>query len=527
MIRTLLALSALAAVLASVAGAAAETPRPQLWIYCPTNLLPAENVDKLDALWKRAAAAGYTHVLLQDSKFSRLNEMPPGYFANVARLRKIAAGDGLTLIPAVFPVGYSNDLLGNDPNLAEGLPVVDQPFVVENGVARPVPDPAANLNAISFKDDSVALENGVATFAPGGGNARLAFDVNVKPHRCYHVSVEVKTDGRSGTPPEIKALAGGRSLQWQNLKVEPTQDWIEQHVVFNSLDNEKVNVYFGVWGDREGLLQWKDWKIDESPLVNLLRRPGAPLIVKVDGGRTLAEGKDYAAWADPHLGNNPWKGAYDSWHEPPTLKANVPDGTRLRVSWSHPAIIYDEQVSACLNEPRTTELLADQARRVTAAFEPKGLMMSHDELRTMNWDASCASEHATPGKMLADNLRACRALVGPAEAYVWGDMFDPFHNAVAGPYYLVNGPLTGSWRGLDKDVIVMNWNHDRRDESLEFFADRGNRQVVAGYYDADLSDAKNWVASAAKVKGVIGYMYTTWRGDYGQLEAFAEICRGR
>ena len=39
----------------------------------------------------------------------------------------------------------------------------------------------------------------------------------------------------------------------------------EHHVVFNSLDNETVNLYFGVWGDCKGTLQWKDWKI-EGPL---------------------------------------------------------------------------------------------------------------------------------------------------------------------------------------------------------------------------------------------------------------------
>ena len=85
--------------------------------------------------------------------------------------------------------------------------------------------------------------------------------------------------------------------------------------------------------------------------------------------------------------------------------------------------------------------------------------------------------------MLAENVRACSDLLKPATAYVWNDMFDPFHNAVKGPYYLVNGPWTGSWEGLDKDVVIVNWNYGKRDESLKFFADRGHRQLIAGYYD--------------------------------------------
>ena len=67
------------------------------------------------------------------------------------------------------------------------------------------------------------------------------------------MSVRIKTDGFKGQP-EIKALAaeGGRSLQWANLGVKPTQDWTEHHAVFNTLDNSDVTLYFGVWGGHDG-----------------------------------------------------------------------------------------------------------------------------------------------------------------------------------------------------------------------------------------------------------------------------------
>jgi hypothetical protein len=152
-------------------------------------------------------------------------------------------------------------------------------------------------------------------------------------------------------------------------------------------------------------------------------------------------------------------------------------------------------------------------------------MMSHDEFRTLGLDDACRHAGKTPGEMLADNARYCRGLLKPKATYVWNEMFDPHHNAVPGPYYLVNGPWTGAWEGLEKDVVIVNWNYGKRDESLNFFAYRGHRQVVAGYYDGG-QDTKKWVASAGKVKGVVGYMYTTWRGDYSKIEAFAKECRG-
>jgi hypothetical protein len=103
-------------------------------------------------------------------------------------------------------------------------------------------------------------------------------------------------------------------------------------------------------------------------------------------------------------------------------------------------------------------------------------------------------------------------------------MFDPHHNAVK-DYYLVRGDLAGAWEGLDKSVVIMNWNFDKRDESLKFFADRGHRQVIAGYYDGPVGQVKQWLASAETVPGVVGVMYTTWHGNYDHIEAFARLCK--
>ena len=44
---------------------------------------------------------------------------------------------------------------------------------------------------------------------------------------------------------------------------------------------------------------------------------GTPVHLKTESGQELAEGKDYEPIVDPHLGNDPWKGEYQSWHEPP------------------------------------------------------------------------------------------------------------------------------------------------------------------------------------------------------------------
>ena len=69
-----------------------------------------------------------------------------------------------------------------------------------------------------------------------------------------------------------------------------------------------------------------------------------------------------------------------------------------------------------------------------------------------------------------------------------------------------------------------NWNGGKRDSSMSFFARRGNRQVIAGYYDSPDVKArlKQWLDAADKVDGVAGVMYTTWRSNYSHMEVFYE-----
>ncbi len=510
----------------------------QRWLYCPVNLQVDRNIDGLEVLWRRAAKAGYTHVLLADSKFAKLGDVPGRYFTNAARVKALAAELRLEVVPAVFPVGYSNDILWHDPNLAEAMPVRDVPLVVSNGVARLMPDPAltlpggdcTDLKQWSWKDDVVVAEAGAAKVKdPRGQNARLAQRVAVQPFRQYHLSVRVRTEAFEGTP-EIKVLAGDRGLAYNHLGVKPTQDWQVHHQVFNSLEHREVSVYFGCWDGRGGSLWWDDARIEEVAFVNLVRRPGAPLTVRHEDGTTLAEGRDFEALQDPRMGVRLWPGTYDVFHEPPLLQAATPDGTRLRASYYHAVTVHEDQAMICPSELRTLELLRDQAQRMSAVWGAGGYMMSHDEIRVLNWCKACEDRRLSAGAILADNVRSCvkilRGVNPGGRIYVWSDMFDPNHNAHA-DYYLVRGDLAGSWEGLDPEVIVVPWYFEKRRESLQFFADRGHRQVIAGYYDDDPANVRRWLEAAMEVKGVEGVMYTTWQNRYDDLERFAELMGGR
>ncbi len=71
----------------------------ELWIYCPANLLVLEEVERVEQLMTRASSAGYTHMLLTDSKFSRLDEMSERYFQNIKRVRSLADKMRIKIVP--------------------------------------------------------------------------------------------------------------------------------------------------------------------------------------------------------------------------------------------------------------------------------------------------------------------------------------------------------------------------------------------------------------------------------------------
>ena len=532
---------------------------PRRWVYVMTNLQVNDVADKVIALVERSAKAGYNGIVLADYKLNVLDRVIPDYFKNVARVQRAAHAAGVEIIPAIFPIGYSDGLLAHDPNLAEGLPVDRAPFVVRGRVAVLAPSSKSALRngdleestGDRFRGFGFQDEPGGDTFADTkvahhgrqscrmaadgpSANRRLVQQVAVRPHACYRVSAWVKTEGLT-TAGEFRlnvisaGAKGGRSLTFSEGGIDPTQDWKRVEVVFNSLDHDSVNLYAGLWGKGQGTLWIDELAVEELGLVNVLRRPGCPLTVTSDDGRTLyTEGRDFEPVADPKLGQIPWAGEYDTAHEPAAIRltprSRIRDAQRLRVSWYHPILTHGSQVMCCPSEPKTYELLRIQARKVNDLLKPRTIWMSHDEIRVMNWCKACRDRRLTPGQILADNAKRCVAIlkeVSPkAEIITWSDMFDPYHNAVK-DYYLVNGTLEGSWEGLPRSVTIANWNSGKARQSLAFFAGRGHRQIIAGYYDVDdLSGFTPWDTAAQGVKGVDGFMYTTWSAKFKLLEEY-------
>jgi len=552
-------------VLLLVSGAAfGDVTLKHKWVYVSMNLITDRNIDRLEVLMERAKKAGYTGILLADGKFAKLDLVGPRYAVNARRVVRKAKELDLELIPCIFHIGYASGTLAHDPNLVEGVPAVDEPFVVKAG--RLVPDASVQAKLVNgdFEDadprgrfagwhqenvgqsvfvDRDIVKSGRASVrmqdirkhSPQHGHCRLNQVIRTKPFQPYILSVWIKTENFE-YPGGIRLLVTGNkrpNLVFQQFRIARTQDWKPYHVAFSSLECDEVRVYCGVWKGRGGKVWWDGLTMRPNAFVNVIRRDSAPVVLRSPDGRTTyVEGRDFSRIVDAKLGRMPWPGSYGLSQSPPVV--TVPAGSRLRegdrvlASYYHVVLTKRGQVTCNLVEAKIYALLDDEMRRMHALFGAKYYMMSHDEIRVGGWTPDYNGK--TMGEALAMNIKRCRDIMKKhapdATPLVWADMFDPNHNA-HGDYYLVKTTWADSWKGLTPDVVMIDWFARKAPETMKFFHDLNrHEQLMAGYYDGDVAaNVKQWMTAAKdSPANVTGIIYTTWRGRYDDLEKFiAEV----
>ncbi len=117
-----------------------------------------------------------------------------------------------------------------------------------------------------------------------------------------------------------------------------------------------------------------------------------------------------------------------------------------------------------------------------------GYLLDYSEMGTIRNDAAATSRFNTAGQELAWSISNAVDIVrnhtnNNPKLWIWDDMVNPYHNA-HDEYFLANGTVAGSWDGLDHSKIgVMTWQLDDGGKSLQWFAAKGLKQIVAGYYD--------------------------------------------
>ena len=169
---------------------------------------------------------------------------------------------------------------------------MDAPFLVQGGLARLVPVRVGpyqqwwfvqfsenRFNDFNFHDqpgeisfaDMEVKHSGKASLrmenftANPHGHGRVMQEVHVLPHRCYRVSVWVKTENLQPAGAfAISVLNKDRSIASLRASVPPTSDWKKIQFLFNSASFDTVRLYAGVWGGNPANSgsttgRWKKW----------------------------------------------------------------------------------------------------------------------------------------------------------------------------------------------------------------------------------------------------------------------------
>ncbi len=476
-------------------------------------------------------------------------------------LLKYAAGKHMKVIAAPAPYGYSNEMLEPNPNWAEGQRVVGSEFIVdpsgtklnfrnsfpglanggfENGKQDwfSTEDAGIGINAVAHTGKASA----VVVDAPG--NARFRQSFPLKPWRQYHLRMFYRSSNFRGGP--MISVFDSKSFDKvrlnANVNANGNHDWTEVNYLFNSQDSTEGILYFGVWGGSSGILWFDDVSMEETALIYLVRRAGAPVRVydPAHPGPDFVEGRDFKPITDRHMQvARPFD---DDYHLPtPVL---LPAGTRLKPgqtvridSYSAFPVPGTQSMAMCLTDPDSLKWVARNGKAISRILPAGGgTMLGYDEIRQMNSCASCRARNMSAGQLLAwsvgQTARAYRGFAPNMPLYIWNDMFDPYHDEREN-YFHVEGDLAGAEKGIPADVVIMNWNMGKLHESLQWFSGRdarqpvAHRQIIAGYYDTGNGGAagKAELESAKGIPGIQGMMFTTWNDDYGQLESFAAAAR--
>jgi len=163
---------------------------PYRWVYVARSLHKDSDVTDIKGIVKTASEHGLNGMVLATG-LDRLDLQRPDYFRRLQLVKKICKNYHVEIIPIAFSAGYGGSILAHDKNLAAGIPVKDALFLVENGTAHLVPEPAVKLVNGGFEQYS--------------GNRLKGYRFHDRPGEVSFVDIRSSRTARHNTPQKLGA----------------------------------------------------------------------------------------------------------------------------------------------------------------------------------------------------------------------------------------------------------------------------------------------------------------------------------
>jgi len=539
------------------------------FFYMGSSLSHRPRVEKVMDVVRRAGKAGFNGMVLQGDVQDAWRDAPVA--KNLVDLKAVCDESGIELIPAIWSCGYGT-MLGADPNLAEGLPCFDVPYVVSaDGTKAVFANPeSAGLDNGSFETVKNSADGkfsvpGWTVDAPGelgfidrnvkfdgeqsvmfdldasGKNsdpqARMCRRIKFKPNRRYLVTARVKTAGidssygiqisiwrvpkKPGDPNDCLTMNAPHLKKGDN-------DWTLMQAEIPSLEFDELVLYIGSWNARKGRVWFDDVRLVEQGFPSMLRRAGCPLTVRdAESGCVYEAGRDYVDVPPLRAGQEKLPRENGSLVLSILKGGRIRPNARLLVSGYRSAVMKSGgQTCTCMSEEKLYDLFDKSAEAIERLVHPKKWFLPQDEVRMGGTCKACRDRNTDMAHIFGECVRRQREIIRRHSpngvVYMWGDQIDPNMNAHDN-IFMCRGTYEGVDAFIPKDIVVMYWGGARTfDKSMAFLREKGFVTARSYNFGGKAPGGVPPEGVLRDFKAVMddpvcrGYMYTTWSDDYAQ-----------
>lgn len=531
------------------------------------------------ALLNRVHKSGY-NAIIHYNDFMVMGRNSRTWFDNFRGLS--AEAKRLGLAQGMYDAGQKHPSF-HDRNVAEGFPVRGTRFIAKGGKGQLLSDHTITLKNKGFEEFTgnghapkdwklYSLGPGSTCFADhvnkrsGAASVRLenpAYPaalmqyIQVKPYRAYRISLWIKTKNFTQAGWTAPCVMGGSNMWllrithphpfgWGQYAVGQNQNWKKSVIDFNSLHNSRITLYLypiSYSAPGTGTIWFDDVQIEEVGLYEAVKRESAPVQVTAESsGKAFQEGTDFTLDIKADFNHQGRMFIPEN--------SAISEGDTLRVGWHQFANVDEFRTPDAVGcVPEYYQYLEKDIRAIHEVLNPLQIVfVQHGEWRTGFWDPTCIAQYKSAGAYMAAVAQKTRSVYRKVypdmEVGFKNDMWDPFHNQLANPYYTTNGSMKGNDIGITQDMTMLNWIPATSSDSGSLFWNstlfwggmhpkyprKPLRQMFRMHGDAGIPDVQYRLDGLKKMeakglRGVTGALYNTWSLNFTTLEKAAELCK--